>query len=341
MATVRTMKQILDIVEVSMAQHLNVLLTGDHGVGKTQIIRREAHRQGVVVKYFSCATLDPWTDIVGVPIPIDAEAGPEGKRLLFVQPQALRDAELLFLDEFNRSAPKVLNAMMEAIQFHTINGEPLPKLQMVWAAVNPADSGYEVSTLDPAIADRFHVHLQVPAAPSAEFYTKQAGIPKHIAQALVDWWQRDLDDSLRRTISPRRLEYIGTNYVKGISPRYSLPYGIKAPVAHLRHRIDQQDWLPVELTRNSLVNNQRAILAEMDGNADVMSALCQRLGEWPDLVSECVDLFLALTSELQATLLTQKQIKSALVNLAREGRRGRQDLRALADRLLAMGIRIR
>jgi len=149
----RSMKAILHTIAICMGERLNVLLTGDHGVGKTQIIRREAHRQGVVVKYFSCATLDPWcatldpwTDIVGVPIPIDAEAGPEGKRLLFVQPQALRDAELLFLDEFNRSAPKVLNAMMEAIQFHTINGEPLPKLQMVWAAVNPADSGYEVST---------------------------------------------------------------------------------------------------------------------------------------------------------------------------------------------------
>ena len=46
MATAQTMKHVLDIARVSMRQHRNVLMIGDHGVGKSQIVMREARRQG-------------------------------------------------------------------------------------------------------------------------------------------------------------------------------------------------------------------------------------------------------------------------------------------------------
>ena len=235
--------------------------------------------------------------------------------------------------------PKIQNAVLEIIQFRSINGKPLPKLKMVWAAINPPDDIYQVSQLDPVLVDRFHVHLQVTAEPSADYYINKVGIPRHIAHALVLWWQRDLDDSLRKMISPRRLEYIGTNYIKGVEPRFSLPPSIKAPLQHLLRRIGQTTLLPFELTRTTIVDQQEEIIAEMYHNTDVTLAVAERLQAWPDLIPRCVSLFLAMTSDLQATLLTNHRIKTALVNLAREARNGNRDLRPLADRLIAMGIR--
>jgi len=47
-------------IRLCIQEGLNLLLTGYHGVGKTQIVLEEAHRQGLVVKHYSSPTLDPW-----------------------------------------------------------------------------------------------------------------------------------------------------------------------------------------------------------------------------------------------------------------------------------------
>jgi len=326
-----------------MSKKRNVLLVGDHGVGKTAMVVDEAKRQNLTLKYYSSPTLDPWADLVGIPVPVqpDGSNGDTKKHLAFIRPMDVEQAEILFFDELNRAHPKVLNAVLEAIQFRTINGVALPKLKMVWAAINPPGGVYQVAELDPVLVDRFHVHLEVPADPSIDYYVHQVGIPPHVAKALVMWWHRDLDDNLRKMISPRRLEYMGRNYRDGIELRYSLPPTIRAPLQHLLRRIDGHNLLPFELTRKTIVDHQKEIIAEMAESADVMLAVSGRLLEWPDLMPQCVRLFLAMTSELQARLLANHTIKTVLVNLAREGRKGKQDLRPLADRLAAMGMAFR
>ena len=323
-----------------MSQGLNLLLSGYHGVGKTQMVLEEAKSQDLKMKYYSSPTLDPWPDLVGIPVPVDAKANSEkgGKELQFIRPVDVEDAEIMFFDELNRAHPKVINAVLEAIQFHSINGKPLPRLKMVWAAINPPDDIYDVNELDPVVVDRFHVHLQVPAQATVNYYTKKAGIPPHIAKALVMWWHRDLDDNLRQMVSPRRLEYIGQNYSKGLDIRYSMPPSVKAPLQYLIRRIEGKVLLPFELTRQTLINNQAEIITEIEGNLDAMLAVNERLLAWPDIVPQCVDLFLVMTSELQAKLLTNSNIRRALTNLGRQGRNGDQNLRPLADRLVAMGI---
>ena len=152
------------------------------------------------------------------------------------------------------------------------------------------------------------------------------------------WWHRDLDDNLRQMVSPRRLEYMGQNYSKGLDLRYLLPHSVKAPLQYLIRRIEGKVLLPFELTRQILVSKQTEIIAEMECNVDVMLAVNERLLAWPDIAPQCVNLFLAMTSELQAKLMAKSVIKNALVNLGRHGRKGDQNLRPLADRLIAMGI---
>jgi len=49
----------------------NVLLTGSHGVGKTQIIKEVFTKIygeiNIGWRYFSASTLDPWVDFIGIP----------------------------------------------------------------------------------------------------------------------------------------------------------------------------------------------------------------------------------------------------------------------------------
>lgn len=193
--------------------NLNVMLIGLHGVGKTQVVLDECKAKGLRMKYFSCSTLDPFTDLVGVPF---ARKDDEGNEYLkMVRPRDIDKAEIIFMDEFNRADSKVHNALMEIILFRTINGEPLPNLRMVWAAMNPPGGDYDVEELDPALLDRFDVFEDVAARPSVEYMVSR-GIREGVAQALIAWWQEQNKTrrSAAEVITPRRLEKIGLLYEK-------------------------------------------------------------------------------------------------------------------------------
>ena len=160
---------------------LNVMLVGLHGVGKTAAVLDVVNRKGGALKYFSCSTMDPFTDLIGVPFAREDADGRE--HLKMVRPVEIDEAEILFFDEFNRADAKVHNALMEIIQFRSLNGERLPKLRMVWAAMNPPGGEYDVEELDPALIDRFDVFEDVAGRPSAD-YLASRGIKLPVAQAL-------------------------------------------------------------------------------------------------------------------------------------------------------------
>ena len=71
-----------------LALNYNVLLIGAHGIGKTAIIKEVFESAGLRWRYYSCATLDPWVDLVGIPRVLE---DPDGKpymelvRPLFIQ----------------------------------------------------------------------------------------------------------------------------------------------------------------------------------------------------------------------------------------------------------------
>lgn len=113
--------------------------------------------------------------------------------------------EAVFFDEFNRSHKKTRNAVMELLQFKSINGKPFPNLKVIWAAINPDDDGiYDVEPIDPAQMDRFQVTVAVPYKPSMSWFEKEFGI--EIARGAISWWE-DLPQEEKDKVSPRRLEY--------------------------------------------------------------------------------------------------------------------------------------
>lgn len=173
----------------------------------TRVLIEAAKKHGLKVKYFSCATLDPFTDLVGIPYPVDLPSGV--KTLQMVRPREIDEAEILFFDELNRSQDsKTLNAILEIIQFGSINGEVLPNLMGCWAAINPPDGEYQVHELDPALIDRFDVFHEIRPQVSVDYL--EQFIDRRIAMALQEWWSdRIQTDPKCAYISPRRIEKIG------------------------------------------------------------------------------------------------------------------------------------
>ena len=183
-------------------QNLNVLFEGERGVGKTSIIYKSFEEQNLKVKYFSAPTMDPWTDLVGVPTTITREDGKEVLRMIPPEDFVDDKYDVIFIDELNRAPPKVLNALMELIQFKTINGKPY-NIKMIWAAINPYsdEQDYTVEPLDIALKDRFHIQYKFPYKTDKDFFKKTYG---QIGATFCEWWDNQPND-VKKEISPRRL----------------------------------------------------------------------------------------------------------------------------------------
>ncbi|MFA7407698.1 MAG: MoxR family ATPase [Anaerolineaceae bacterium] len=197
---------------------LNVIMTGKHGVGKTAVIKKVfeevfgAHREKWM--YFSASTLDPWVDVIGIP---KNYTRPDGKEVFGIIPpehfSGDEEIEAVFFDEINRADPKTLNALMEMIQFKSINGRKFPHLKVVWAAENPdddADAQYSTRPLDPAQKDRFQIQLNFPNVLNKDYFEKKYGAETFLH--VKEWWEPNKDKC-----SPRKLDDILAGYFRGFN----------------------------------------------------------------------------------------------------------------------------
>lgn len=205
-----------------ISQEVNVLFRGKHGVGKTAMVKEAFEKAGLDWRYYSAATMDPWVDFIGIPKEQTDEAG--NSHIGLVLPKGLHEVEALFMDELNRAPKKVRNAVMELIQFRSINGTPFPNLKFIWAAINPddeeaADTSYDVEALDPAQKDRFEVIVDIPYMPVKSFFERRYG---EAGAGAVEWW-KGLKSEQKDLVSPRRLEYAIKFYNAGGDLRDIMP----------------------------------------------------------------------------------------------------------------------
>ena len=192
----------------------NVLLSGQQGVGKSTLIEEMAKRNNLTYRYFTASLMDPYLNLIGVPKEQKDENGESF--LEFIKPTEFGDdsVEFIFLDEYNRAPPAVRNAVMELVQYRSVNGRKLRNLKAVWAAINPYDDNetFNVFEIDPAQKDRFHVYYELPFEPSRDYFEGKFG--KHMAETAIKWWNK-IPEDIRRDVSPRRLDYALEEYQIG------------------------------------------------------------------------------------------------------------------------------
>jgi hypothetical protein len=258
-----------EILDQWILADVNVLLVGEKGVGKSLQVIDSFKRNNLKFAYFSGATLDPWIHLLGIP---KAKLMPDGtEKMEFILPENLdNDVEAIFVDELNRTNKIVRNALLELQQFKSINGRKFPKLRMVWGAVNPpkneedADSvDYDVDELDPAQLDRFHVIIELPNEPDTKYFRSKFG--NYHGKILVDWWHEQPKDALK-ILSPRRLDYVGECFRKGLDIKYLLPISANAKELVKKLALDESQELINVLLANPNDADMQVFL-EDDKNA--------------------------------------------------------------------------
>lgn len=141
-----------------------VLLIGKAGTGKTFLLNSISEAMGLEHQHYN-ASLISFDDLVGFPYP-----SADGKSISFLPtPATIWEAESVLVDELSRCKPETQNKFFSVIHEKKIQGMPLQKLQYRWAAMNhigfetDADEQYDGSNaLDPALADRFAMIIEVP-----------------------------------------------------------------------------------------------------------------------------------------------------------------------------------
>lgn len=219
----------MDNLEVKTAkwieQGLNVYWEGRHGVGKTSIIRDAFNKAGIKWKYFSGSTIDPYPEFIGIPRP-GVGKGKNSEIITYARPEwHFEGIQAIFIDEYNRAKPQIMNAAMELVQFKSINGQKFPDLKMVWVAGNPEDDlelNFHVEAIDPAQKDRFHVHVYLPYELNENYFTERYGADT--SDILLKWWATH-DPKVQLKMSPRRVDYAMEQFRNGVDLKDILPPG--------------------------------------------------------------------------------------------------------------------
>lgn len=204
-------EELLEVLKITPAKQ-NIMIAGNHGIGKSQIITDYFTKKKMrVVTLFLGQMSDPG-DLIGLP-QFDKKSG----CTIFSPPYWFPIDEkpiVLFLDELNRARPEILQTIMDLALNKKLAGRSLPEGSRIISAVNSGDE-YQLTDLDPALASRFNIYT---FSPSPEEWLKWAESKKfdtrilhyiRLKPARLDSFNLDEDESdLTKTPDRRAWEKV-------------------------------------------------------------------------------------------------------------------------------------
>jgi hypothetical protein len=167
----------LNYILAATPPNQNIMLVGNHGIGKSRIIASYFTVLGEkVVTLFLGQMSDPG-DLIGL-LNKDIEMG----RSVFLPPwwfPADDQPVVLFLDELNRARPEILQSIMDLTLNRTLAGRSLPAGSRIISAVNEGDV-YQLTDLDPALVSRFNIYHFQPTASEWLTWADSTGLDERV-----------------------------------------------------------------------------------------------------------------------------------------------------------------
>lgn len=167
----------------TMPAEQNIMLSGRHGIGKSEILTRFYQKRGMkVVSLFLGQMSDPG-DLIGLPHK-DEKSG----RTKFMPPYWFPvDGKpiVLFLDELNRARPEVLQTIMDLALNRKLAGKKLPEGSILISAVNDGEE-YQLTDLDPALVSRFNIYTFMPTIAEWLLWANENGLDERVIGFIHD-----------------------------------------------------------------------------------------------------------------------------------------------------------
>ena len=171
-----TTTELLSLLDITPADQ-NLMLVGNHGIGKSEILTEYFSGKGMkVVPLFLGQMSDPG-DLIGIPNRNETTGKTE-----FMPPYWFPlDGKpvVLFLDELNRARPEVLQTIMDLALNRTLAGRKLPDGSRIISAVNAGDQ-YQLTDLDPALVSRFNVVTFRPTVQEWLLWAEKVGVDARV-----------------------------------------------------------------------------------------------------------------------------------------------------------------
>ena len=183
------LQRVLDITPA----HANILLCGNHGIGKSEVLTQYYTSKGIPVVPLYLAQMETG-DLIGLPHK-NEKTGRTEFMPPFWFPMDGRPI-VLFLDEITRGRPEVLQAVMDLCLNRTLAGRKLPEGSRVIAACNDG-AQYFGTTLDPALVSRFAIYNFRPTVAEYLLYLKKVDADSRIIEFLQEhneWLDGDPDE---------------------------------------------------------------------------------------------------------------------------------------------------
>jgi hypothetical protein len=191
-------RPLIDLIKLCFHGNCPILLSGRHGIGKSEIIEQAAAELGIELIARDLSLMEP-PDLIGMP-------KLDGDVTRFLPPAFLptRGNGLLVLEELNRCPAYMRAPCLQLMTARSLNDYRLPCGWLPIAAVNPSTGDYDVTDLDPALLSRF-VCANVEADPVEWLgWARTHGIHEDV----MSYVSTDAEIFLSPQSSPRSWKYV-------------------------------------------------------------------------------------------------------------------------------------